>query len=440
MTNLTSPKNSIFAASLSNLFELYDFFIYALLAGTMAKVFFSDVSPSTAYIWTLIVFALGFIVRPFGGLLFGSIGDRVGRKSAFILTTIMMGLSTMCIGFVPSCAEIGVWAPIILVVLRSLQGFALGGEFAGSTIYVSEQAPSKHRSTVLSIAMLMGQLGIILVSLVIFGSKAVAGSAFEAWGWRLPFFFSGLLCVVTLILRLYMSETPVFDKLIQEEHVSKTPLKELFAGTEHGKTMLVTIFGLVAAPTTTFFMAFIFPSIWLINVAKLDEGTVSELVLIATMLSMPFTVLFGWLADKVGRKPIVYGACILSAMTYFPIYHAILEAANPLLVEHPTVDAVAQERLLFLLFILTLGSTMALGAGMTMISEIFSSKIRYSAMGFSYNVGVILFSGLMPSIIATISAMAGNVYSGLWYPVVVLIVTTIIGVFFAPERKGHDIS
>lgn len=333
-----SEKLVITASSLGTVFEWYDFYLYGLLATFISKVFFAGVNETTGFILALGAFAAGFAVRPFGAIVFGRIGDLVGRKNTFLVTMGIMGLSTFAVGLLPGYDTIGIAAPILLVFLRILQGLALGGEYGGAATYVAEHAPNNRRGLYTSFIQTTATFGLFAALLVVIGFRTGMGEdSFGAWGWRLPFLVSLLLLGVSLWIRLQLNESPVFQKMKDEGTTSKAPLTEAFGRWGNLKWVLVALFGAVAGQAVVWYTGQFYALFYLEKTLKVDGATVNILVAIALALATPFFIFFGWLSDRIGRKYIILGGCLLAALTYFPTFHALTEAANPAL-------AVAAER------------------------------------------------------------------------------------------------
>jgi MFS family permease len=322
----------IAASSLGTVFEWYDFYLYGLLATIISAQFFSGVNETTGFIFALAAFAAGFAVRPFGALVFGRIGDLVGRKNTFLVTMGIMGLSTFLVGALPSYATAGVAAPILLVLLRLLQGLALGGEYGGAATYVAEHAPNGRRGLYTSFIQTTATLGLFAALLVVIGIRTAVGeAAFAAWGWRLPFLVSLVLLAVSMWIRLLLAESPVFRQMKEEGRTAKAPLTEAFARWGNLKWVLIALFGAVAGQAVVWYTGQFYALFFLEKMMKVDGATANILIAIALALATPGFVLFGWLSDKVGRKPIILAGCALAAATYFPIFHGLSKAANPAL-------------------------------------------------------------------------------------------------------------
>jgi len=323
-------KKVIFASSLGTVFEWYDFYLYGSLAAIIAKQFFSGLDPQAAFIFALLAFAAGFIVRPFGALVFGRLGDMIGRKYTFLVTILLMGASTFIVGILPTYATIGVAAPIILIVLRMLQGLALGGEYGGAATYVAEHAPHGRRGAYTAWIQTTATLGLFLSLIVILGTRTIVGeAAFADWGWRVPFILSIVMLGISVYIRLQMNESPAFQKMKSEGKTSKAPLSESFGQWKNLKIVLLALFGLVAGQAVVWYSGQFYALFFLTSVLKVDGATANILVAASLIIGTPFFVIFGTLSDKIGRKPIILAGMALAVVTYFPLFGALTKAANP---------------------------------------------------------------------------------------------------------------
>ena len=529
-------KLIIGASSLGTVFEWYDFYLYGLLASYIATKFFSGVNETTGYILALAAFAAGFAVRPFGALVFGRIGDMVGRKNTFLVTIVIMGLSTFCVGLLPTYKQIGIAAPIILVALRLLQGLALGGEYGGAATYVAEHAPNNRRGLYTSFIQTTATLGLFAALLIVIGLRTSMGeTTFADWGWRLPFLLSILLLAISVWIRLQLSESPIFQKMKDEGTTSKAPLTEAFARWGNAKWVIIALFGAVAGEGVVWYTGQFYALFFLEKTIKVDGATTNILIAIALLIATPAFVFFGWLSDKIGRKPIILTGCAIAALSYFPLFEALTQAANPALaaaqasapvtvtankascsfqfdpvgknkfdtsgcdvaksylakggVSYTNVDAPAgtpaavqlggqtlaapdvaslkgparaaavkayqgqlkaglakagypdkadparidKPRVIMLLTLLALLVTMVYGPIAALLVELFPSRIRYTSMSLPYHIGNGWFGGFLPTTAFAMVAATGNVYYGLWYPVVVAAATVVLGLFFLPE-------
>jgi len=323
-------KKVIFASSLGTVFEWYDFYLYGSLAAIIAKQFFAGLDPTSAFIFALLAFAAGFIVRPFGALVFGRLGDMIGRKYTFLVTILIMGLSTFVVGVLPNYAAIGSAAPVILIALRLLQGLALGGEYGGAATYVAEHAPHGRRGAYTAWIQTTATLGLFLSLIVILTTRTLVGEdAFAEWGWRVPFIVSVLLLAVSVWIRMSMNESPAFQKMKAEGKTSKAPLSESFGQWGNLKIVILALFGLVAGQAVVWYTGQFYALFFLTQALKVDGATANILVAISLLIGTPFFVVFGTLSDKIGRKPIIMAGCLIAALTYFPLFKALTEAGNP---------------------------------------------------------------------------------------------------------------
>jgi MFS family permease len=535
----------IIASSAGTVFEWYDFFLYGSLAAVIGAQYFSSFPEATRNIFALLAFAAGFLVRPLGAVIFGRLGDRVGRKYMFLATITIMGLSTFAVGFLPNYASIGKAAPIILIILRILQGLALGGEYGGAVTYVAEHAPQDRRGYFTSFINSTATLGLLLSLVVILVARVAVGEeAFTQWGWRIPFLFSILLLIISAYIRLQMAETPAFRKMKAEGARSKAPLKEAFGEWKHAKLTLAALFGIIAGQAVVWYTAKFYALLFLSNVLRVDTFTTNTLLIWSLSLGTVFYIFFGRLSDKIGRKPIIYAGFLLAALVYFPLFHFIALTANPALdraqktvsviltadpadctfqfnpvgiakftsscdiakttlaknsvnykvekvsgavpakvaigakeiVADPqkAADAFNTElnnalaeagyplagkdnpelarlahvfdifrpqpfKLLLALLALEFLAAMATAPVASALAELFPTRIRYSGVSLPLNLGNGWFGGLMPAAAFAMIAQTGNVYYGLWYPVVVAVISAVIGIVFLPENYRKDI-
>ncbi|MFN8751070.1 MAG: MFS transporter, partial [Betaproteobacteria bacterium] len=325
-------KRVIFASSLGTVFEWYDFYLYGSLAAIISKQFFSAVNPTAAFIFALLAFAAGFAVRPFGALVFGRLGDLVGRKHTFLITIVLMGLSTFLVGLLPSYETIGIAAPVILIVLRLLQGLALGGEYGGAATYVAEHASEGKRGLDTSWIQTTATIGLFLSLLVILGVRTSLGEeAFAAWGWRIPFLVSVILLGISVWIRMQLHESPAFKRMKEEGKQSKAPISEAFGQWRNLKVVILALVGLTAGQAVVWYTGQFYALFFLTQTLKMDGATANVLIAISLLIGTPFFIVFGWLSDKIGRKPIILTGCLLAALTYFPLFKALTHFANPAL-------------------------------------------------------------------------------------------------------------
>ncbi|VXB73448.1 MFS transporter [Massilia sp. 9I] len=538
-------RKVIFASSLGTVFEWYDFYLYGSLASIIAKQFFIG-DPTTTFIFALMAFAAGFIVRPFGALVFGRLGDMIGRKYTFLVTILIMGASTFLVGLLPSHASIGIAAPIILVSLRILQGLALGGEYGGAATYVAEHAPHGKRGLFTSYIQTTATVGLLLSLLVILGTRTAMGEdEFQAWGWRIPFLVSVLLLGISVWIRLSMAESPAFAKMKAEGKTSKAPLSEAFLKPKNAKIAFLALVGLTMGQAVVWYTGQFYALFFLTKTLKIDEPTANILLMIALLLATPFFIFFGSLSDRIGRKWIILGGCVIAAATYFPIFKAITHYGNPALERaiqsspvvvvadpatcHFQVDptgtkkfpsscdiatrmltaasvsytiqeapagtvasvkvgdttfqsfnavmtpdglnfdaaskgqedamkkqvtgalatagypakadsaAINKPMVVLLLFILVLYVTMVYGPIAAMLVEMFPTRIRYTSMSLPYHIGNGWFGGMLPTVTFALVALKGDIYYGLWYPIIIALITVVIGGLFIRETKDNNI-
>jgi MFS family permease len=531
----------ILASSLGTVFEWYDFYLYGSLAGIIGAQFFSAYPPATRDIFALLAFAAGFLVRPFGAIVFGRVGDIVGRKYTFLVTILIMGLSTFIVGLLPNAATIGIAAPIILIALRLLQGLALGGEYGGAATYVAEHAPQGKRGYYTSFIQTTATLGLFLSLLVILFTRTALGEAdFALWGWRIPFLVSAVLLAVSVWIRLRLNESPVFQKMKDEGKSSKAPLTEAFGNWANAKIVLLALLGGTMGQGVVWYTGQFYALFFLQSILKVDGYTANLLIAWSLLFGTGFFIVFGALSDKIGRKPIILAGCLIAALTFFPIFKMITSNANPTLekaIETVKVEVVSDPALcgdLFnpvgtrvfttpcdtaraylsntsvkystsygaagsgvkvvingkdvpytaaaasnpqvlaavqaagypkagdaqivkmsnpfdifrpqvaavigLLFILVIFVTMVYGPIAAMLVELFPTKIRYTSMSLPYHIGNGWFGGLLPATAFAIVASTGDIYAGLWYPIIFASITAVVGFFFLPETKDIDIN
>jgi len=535
-------RKVIFASSLGTVFEWYDFYLYGTLAAIIGKQFFSNLDPASQVIFSLLAFAAGFIVRPFGALVFGRLGDMIGRKYTFLVTILIMGLSTFIVGVLPTYASIGVAAPVILIGLRLLQGLALGGEYGGAATYVAEHAPHGKRGAFTSWIQTTATLGLFLSLLVILGTRTWIGEeAFADWGWRIPFLVSILLLAVSVWIRLSMNESPAFKKMKEEGKTSKAPLTESFGQWKNLKIVILALVGLTMGQAVVWYTGQFYALFFLTGALKVDGATANVLIAAALLIGTPFFIVFGSLSDKIGRKPIIMAGCLIAALTYFPLFKALTETANPELaaaqksarvtvtadpsecsfqfnptgvakftsscdiakqvlaagsvsyenvagtgpakitIGDKTIESFASKglpadeakakdaafkkevaaalkehgypakakpisfmsgqwwTLVAILTLLVIYVTMVYGPIAAMLVEMFPTRIRYTSMSLPYHIGNGWFGGLLPATGLAIVAQTGNMYNGLWYPIVFASITFVVGMLFVKETKDVDI-
>lgn len=537
----TGHRRVILASSLGTVFEWYDFYLYGSLAALIGKHFFSGLNETSQFIFALLAFAAGFAVRPFGAIVFGRLGDMIGRKYTFLITIIIMGLSTFLVGVLPNYSTIGVAAPVILITLRLLQGLALGGEYGGAATYVAEHAPQGKRGLYTSFIQITATFGLFLSLLVILGLRLWLGTeAFDEWGWRIPFGISLLLLIVSVYIRLQLSESPVFQQMKAEGKQSKAPLTEAFGQWKNLKLVILALLGATAGQAVVWYTGQFYALYFLTQSLKIDGTTANLPIAAGLAIGTPFFVLFGWLSDRIGRKTIVLAGCLLAALTYFPIFKGLTHFGNPAIeaaaatspvkvIADPNgcsfqFDPVGKAKftsscdvaksalakkgipytnvaaepgsiaeikigdrsissfvgssldgkafadqnkafgaqltgalkeagypekadpaksnypmLILLLAILVLYVTMVYGPIAAWLVEMFPTRIRYTSMSLPYHIGNGWFGGFVPTIGFMLVAWKGDIYYGLWYPIIVAVATFFIGLLFLRETKDVDI-
>jgi MFS family permease len=420
----------IVASSAGTVIEWYDFYIFGSLSAVLAAVFYPESNSTVSLLKWLATFAAGFAVRPFGAVVFGRIGDLVGRKYAFMMTLLIMGGSTAAIGLLPGYATLGIGAPILLVSLRLLQGLALGGEYGGAAVYVAEHAPDNKRGFYTSFIQTTATLGLFVSLIVILVTKhAMSDADFKAWGWRIPFLLSAVLVVVSYYIRARMAESPLFARLKAEGKTSAKPLAESYGSAERWKVFFIVLFGATAGQAVVWYTGQFYALIFLQTILKVPLDTAYRIVAIGLLIGTPFFVVFGALSDRIGRKKIIMTGCLLAAVTYIPIYRAMTAAAEPLNV--PLLTA--------LIFVQVLYVTMVYGPIAAFLVESFPARIRYTSLSLPYHFGNGWFGGFTPVIATSIVAATGNRYAGLWFPIGVAAVTFVVGSFLLRETRHESI-
>jgi MFS family permease len=547
-------KRVIMASSAGTIFEWYDFYLYGSLAAIIGAQFFSSFPEATRNVFALLAFAAGFLVRPFGALFFGRLGDLVGRKYTFLMTILIMGASTFVVGLLPTYDQIGWLAPVILIMLRMLQGLALGGEYGGAVVYVAEHAPPGRRGYFTSWIQTTATLGLLLSLMVILGVRSYVGEAeFAKWGWRIPFLLSIFLLGISVWIRLQMEESPAFKKMKEEGTQSKAPLSEAFGQWKNAKFALIALFGLVAGQAVVWYTGQFYALFFLQSILRVDMFTANVLIAWSLIIGTVGFIVFGSLSDRIGRKPIIMAGCVLAAITYFPVFKLLSETANPMLAKaqetvkvtvlvdkdqcsfqfNPTgtakftsscditkallarssVNYTVQEgpkgqpakvkigdkevagydmatltgdaaktvpaaftkavndalgaagypvagvanptivkmsgffdifrgqtfTLVLILTYLVILVTMVYGPIAAALVELFPTRIRYTGMSLPYHIGNGWFGGLMPATSFAMIAQTGDIYYGLWYPIVIALGTFVIGMIFVPENNNKDI-
>lgn len=420
----------IAAASAGTMIEWYDFYIFGSLAAIISTQFFPAGNPTANFLKTLATFAVGFAVRPFGAIFFGRIGDLVGRKFAFLVTLLIMGGSTAAIGLLPGYQRLGIAAPIILVVLRLLQGLALGGEYGGAAVYVAEHAPDGRRGYYTSFIQTTATLGLFISLIVILVTRAIVGEeAFKVWGWRIPFLMSILLVGMSYYVRLRLRESPLFTRLKDAGNASTAPLRDSFGTWSSWKIFFLVLFGATAGQAVVWYTGQFYALFFLQTVLKVPLATAYTIVAIALLLGAPFFVVFGSLSDRIGRKRIMMTGNLLAALSYYPIYHAMKSYSSP----------VNTLMLTLMVFIQVIFVTMVYGPIAAFLVESFPAKIRYTSLSLPYHFGNGWFGGFLPLISTAVVAATGNIYAGLIYPISVALLTFIVGSIFLKESYTNRI-
>jgi MFS family permease len=519
----------IFASSLGTVFEWYDFYIYGTLGVFLAKYFFANVPANVGFIFALLAFAAGFAVRPFGALIFGRLGDMIGRKYTFLITMSLMGVGTFFIGVLPGYATWGILAPVVLIALRLVQGLALGGEYGGAAIYVAEHAPPGKRGYYTSWIQTTATLGLFMALLLILGIRTAMGEqAFGDWGWRLPFLLSAILLGVSIWIRLKLQESPLFRRMVEEGKASKRPLTEAFGQWSNLKIAILALLGATAGEAVVWYGGQFYALFFLTQTLKVPAATAQIMIAVALFIATPGFIIFGALSDRIGRKPIMLAGFALAVVTYFPIFQGITHFANPKLeaalaaapvtvtadpnecsfqfkatgtekfttgcdnikaalvnlsVNYTNVSAPAGTKAsvkigdtvipsetpslataianavkqhgypasadpadinyfmtVVLLVILVVYVTMVYGPIAAWLVEMFPTRIRYSGLSLPYHIGNGWFGGFLPATVFAIVAATGNIYSGLWYPIVVAAMSFVVALIFLPETKDRDIT
>lgn len=419
----------ISASSAGTLIEWYDFFVYGALATIIAGHFFPKDNPTAGLLLTLATFATGFVVRPFGAIVFGHIGDLVGRKYTFLLTLLLMGGATFAIGLLPDYENIGIAAPIALVLLRLVQGLALGGEYGGAATYVAEHTPKGHRGFYTSFIQITATGGLLLAIVVILAARESVGvERFNEWGWRLPFLVSIFLVGLSYYIRIKMEESPLFAKAKAAGKLAVNPIKESFLNPANRRLVLISLFGATAGQGVVWYTGQFYAMYFLQTVQKIPYETALLLVAVALLLGTPAFVLFGSLSDKIGRKPVILGGLALAAILYLPVFAGLQHFSNPL--NHVMVVA--------MLLVLVLLVAMTYGPIAAFLVEIFPTHIRYTSMSLPYHVGNGIFGGLTPLIATALVAKFGNPYAGLAYPIAIATITTVVGAIYLKESHKAE--
>jgi MFS family permease len=457
----------ILASSVGTMIEWYDFYIFGSLAAVLSPKFYPAGNDTIALIAYLSTFAVGFLVRPFGALFFGRIGDLVGRKYAFLVTLSIMGGATALIGLLPTYATAGWFASVALLAIRVLQGLALGGEYGGAAVYVAEHVPDGKRGFYTSFIQITATLGLFVSLIVVLMTQSwMSKEAFSAWGWRIPFLISIILVSISLYIRLKMKESPIFSQIKSTGMTSAQPLRDAFAKWDNLKRVLISLFGATAGQGVVWYTGQFYALFYLQTILKVNARTASIIVAIALLLAMPFFTVFGSISDKIGRKWMMMAACLLAIVTYNPIYKAMQSAAGnnvvtvkstknkvtgaisltPLTVDATGAQVPAKEApspnepmLVFLVFIQVIYVCMIYGPIAAYLVEAFPAKIRYTSLSLPYHIGNGVFGGLVPLIGLSLCAKTGNIYAGLYYPMIVAGITLVLGSLFLRETHGTKI-
>jgi MFS family permease len=450
------------ASSAGTVIEWYDFYIFGSLATTISPLFYPPGNDTFALIMYLITFAVGFVVRPFGALFFGRIGDLVGRKYAFLVTLLIMGTATAAVGFLPTYAQIGIAAPVLLIVIRVLQGLALGGEYGGATVYVAEHVPDEKRGFYTSFIQITASFGLFIsLIVVLIVQNSMSAEAFGSWGWRIPFLISIFLVGMSLYIRLRMKESPIFQHIKSTGMASAKPIVEAFTNPENRRRVLISLFGATAGQGVVWYTGQFYALFYMQTILKIEKQTASLIIAAAILLAIPLFILFGWLSDRIGRKKIIMAGCLLAVIFYLPIYHGMAHfAGNNVVRIESTTDPITKEpklspvtikdsgepyipvkdapnanvpMLIVLVFIQMVFVTMVYAPIAAYLVEAFPAKIRYTSMSLPYHIGNGVFGGLLPTVGLLACAWTGNIYAGLVYPMIVAAITFIIGSFFLRE-------
>ena len=430
--NSHSYRKVAIAACFGTFLEWYDFLTFATLAVVFAPLFFPSADPNTALLASLATFGVGMVVRPIGAALFGSMGDRIGRKPVFMITIALMGLATVSVGFLPTYAQVGIWAPILLVALRLLQGLSAGGEIGGSAVYLTEHAGAEHRGFKTSLLQLMGPLGILFSTLQIALLRSqLSPEEFQSWGWRVPFWISIALLLIAFKARMTLEETPVFLELIEKGHKTASQLLNNFKDPEIRKRMLLLFLCVSSSGAILFFCVQVYTSIFLKTTVQIPAILVDQLSIYATIALLPLTIFAGWLSDKFGRKPVVLTGLILGALFILPAFH-LLEALGVGVNEGSSASAIA---IAFTLIGLSGILALVVGPQTALLAELFPAKSRNSAATLPHNLAAGWIGGLLPFIVTWLNQQWGNSIAGLWYPTIFLAISAVIAVKYLPETR-----
>lgn len=433
----------IIASSVGTVIEWYDFYIFGSLSAIISLSFFPKNDPTAAFLSTLAAFGAGFIARPFGGVIFGRLGDRIGRKYTFLLTLLLMGGSTFAIAFIPSYSQIGLVAPAILFLLRIIQGLALGGEYGGAATYVAEYAPDAHRGKYTSYIQTTATLGFFVSIIVVLVCQNIIGAEdFKEWGWRIPFALSGILVIVSYFIRRNMQESPLFSKLKAEGRLSQNPLKEAFASKENRRLMLIAMFGAIVGQGVVWHTGQFYAQIFINKILQVDFVTTNLVIAASLVVGTPLFVVFGSLSDRVGRKVIMLGGMALAAIFYYPLFSWMSDIVGK---EGTMVNGVVQLtnwgkiELAFICCLLVTFAAMAYGPIAAFLVELFPTKIRYTSLSIPYHLANGVFGGCAPFVATWLGAVTHSNFAGIFYPITLAAITVIVGIIYLPETKGRPI-
>ena len=433
----------IIASSVGTVIEWYDFYIFGSLSAIISLSFFPKNDPTAAFLSTLAAFGAGFIARPFGGIIFGRLGDRIGRKYTFLLTLLLMGGSTFAIAFIPSYSQIGLVAPAILLFLRIIQGLALGGEYGGAATYVAEYAPDAHRGKYTSYIQTTATLGFFVSIIVVLVCQNIIGAEdFKEWGWRIPFALSGILVVVSYFIRRNMHESPLFSKLKAEGRLSQNPLKEAFASKENRRLMLIAMFGAIVGQGVVWHTGQFYAQIFINKILQVDFVTTNLVIAASLVVGTPLFVVFGSLSDRVGRKVIMLGGMALAAIFYYPLFAWMSDIVGK---EGTMVNGAVQLtnwgkiELAFICCLLVTFAAMAYGPIAAFLVELFPTKIRYTSLSIPYHFANGVFGGCAPFVATWLGAATHSNFAGIFYPITLAAITVIVGIIYLPETKGKPI-
>ena len=426
----SSYRKVAIAACFGTFLEWYDFLTFATLAVIFGPLFFPSSDPSTGLLASLATFGVGMVVRPIGAIIFGSIGDRIGRRPVFMITITLMGIATVCVGFLPTYSEIGIWAPIMLVSLRLLQGLSAGGEIGGSAVYLTEHAGDSNRGFKTSFLQLMGPLGILVSTLQIaLLQNYLSPDEFLTWGWRVPFWISIVLLIIAFKARMALEETPVYLQLSKAESKSKTPLRDNLRDRETRKRMFLLFFCISAGGAILFFCVQVYTSIFLKTTVKLPSELVDQLSIYATLALLPLTIFAGWLSDKIGRKPVIVSGLFLGATLILPAFYLLEQIGQDANYNNPIISIGV--------ILIGLSAILALVVGpqTALLAELFPAKSRNSAATLPHNLAAGWIGGLLPLIVAWLNQHWTSNIVGLWYPTLFLMTAAIIAIIKLPETS-----